>query len=287
MSNEHDHPTASTTQPGPRILEERTLSGIFVHFLGLGTGVVLPALVYLVAENEFTRENARNAFNWQVIVTGVFTLMFGLLGGAIAIDSTFPEESAVQYLGLALIVGAAIVMFGSSLFFFVNVAFGLIAMGKAIFGTAWSYPLAPDFVGWLAARTGDDVRWWRLLVPHLLITPLLGAFFAGEILESWMENDSMFFGGFGLVLAVLLTSVLTPGVLVRDMRAVAARTSWQPQWLWYIGGPAGVALLTYVVAAAQFTSENPAGDAIYAFAGALWLAVLVYLLRRYRQVDAS
>ncbi len=138
MSNEHDHPTASTTQPGPSILEERTLSGIFVHVLGLGTGVMLPALVYLVAENEFTRENARNAFNWQVIVTGVFTVMFGLLGGAITIDSVFPEESAVQYLGLALLVSGAIIMFGSTLFFFVNFAFGLIAMGKAIFGTAWA-----------------------------------------------------------------------------------------------------------------------------------------------------
>lgn len=146
------------------------------------------------------------------------------------------------------------------------------------------YPLAPDFVGWLAARTSDDSRWWRVLVPHLLITPLLGAFFA---LESGTENDPLFVVGFGLVLAVLLTSVLTPGVLVRDMQSVAARTSWQPQWLWYIGGPAIVAVFTYLVAAVQFTSENPGGDAIYAFAGALWVTVLIYLLRRYRQVGAS
>ncbi|WP_436344661.1 DUF4870 domain-containing protein [Natronorubrum sp. FCH18a] len=290
MSNEHDHTTTastSTTQPGPALLEERTLAGIFVHFLGLGTGFVLPALVYLVAEHEFTRENARNAFNWQVIVTGVFATLFGLLAAAIAIDSTFPERSPLQYLAMVFLLVSGIGLFASMFVFLANFAFGLIAMGKAIFGSTWSYPLAPDFVGWLASRVGSDIGWWKLLVPHALVAPAAGAYLGWLVLEPGAESDAMFFAGFGLVLALLLTSALTPGVLVRDMRAVAKTSaSWRPSWLTYVVGPAVLAALTYVVAALQFNSVNPAGDAIYGFAGALWLAVIIYLIRRYRQVNS-
>lgn len=284
MSNEHDHATtASTTQPGPALLEERTLSGIFVHLLGVGTGFVLPALVYLVAEHEFTRENARNAFNWQVVVTGVFAALFGVLAAGFAIDSAVPEGSAFQSLATAFLLVAAVGLFGSTLVFLVNLAFGLTAMAKAIFGSAWTYPLAPDVVGWLASRVGDDVDWWKLLAAHVVVTPLAGAYLAWLILEPGAEDGPLFFVGFGLVLALVLTSVLTPGALVRDMRAVAAMSdSWRPSGLAYVGGPAGIAALTYVVATVQFNSENPSGDAMYGFAAALWIAAIVYLWRRYR-----
>lgn len=290
MSNEHEQTTTastSTTQPGPNVLEERTLSGIFVHLLGVGTGFVLPALVYLVAEHEFTRENARNAFNWQVIVTGVFATLFGLLAAGFAIDSVASESSLLQYLGMAFLLVAAIGLFGSTFVFLVNFVFGLAAMGKAIFGSAWTYPFAPDVVGWLASRVGSDIGWWKLLAAHCVVTPLAGTYLAWVFLEPGAEDGPMFFVSFGLILALLLTSVLTPGVLVRDMRAVAKTgTSWRPSWLTYVVGPAVLAALTYVVAAVQFNSVNPAGDAIYGFAGALWLAVIIYLIRRYRQVNS-
>ncbi|MXV61182.1 DUF4870 domain-containing protein [Natronorubrum sp. JWXQ-INN-674] len=288
MPTEHDNTTtASTTQPGPNVLEERTLSGIFVHLLGVGTGFILPALVYLVAEREFTRRNARNAFNWQVIVTGVFAALFGLLAAGFAIDSLASESSLLRYLGMAFVLVAAMGLFGSTLVVLVNVVFGLVAMGKAIFGTAWRYPLAPDVVGWLASRVRSDVGWWKLLAAHLVVTPLAGTYLAWLILEPGAEDSPMFFVGFGLVLALVLSSVLTPGVLVRDMRVVATTsTSWQPSWVTYLGGPAGIAALTYVAATVQFHSENPSGDAVYGFAGALWIAVSVYLYRRYRRVDS-
>ncbi|WP_247002059.1 DUF4870 domain-containing protein [Halosolutus gelatinilyticus] len=287
MSNEHDRPTASTTQPGPALLEERTLSGIFVHLLGLGTGFVLPALVYLVAEHEFTRENARNAFNWQVIVTGVYAALFGLLGVGFVIDSMVSESSPVHYLAIAFVLVATVGLFASTLVFLANFAFGLIAMGKATFGSAWSYPLAPDTVGWLSATLGSDVDWRKFLVPHVLVAPATGVYLGWLFVDPSSESDAVFFAGFGLVLALLLTSVLTPGVLVRDTNAVAATSSsWQPSWLAYVGGPTILAALTYVVAAVQFNSENPAGDAIYGFAGALWIAVIVYLFRRYRHAES-
>lgn len=287
MSNEYDNTTASTTQPGPTLLEERTLAGIFVHFLGLGTGFVLPALVYLVAEHEFTRENARNAFNWQVVVTGAFAIVMGLLGAAIAIDSTVPEDSAVHYLSMAFLIAAAIGFSAFTLLVLANFAFGLIAMGNAIFGSAWRYPLAPDTVGWLSSSVGDDVDWWKLLAVHVIVTPLAGAYLAWVALEHGAETGPTVSVGAGLVVALLFTSVLTPGLLVRDIRAVAATdTSWRPNWMLYVGAPAGLAALAYVAAAVQFNSEHPPGDAIYAFAGALWIAVVVYLFRRYRQNES-
>lgn len=288
MSNEHDRPTASTTQPGPTLLEERTLSGIFVHLLGVGTGFVLPALVYLVAEHDFTRENARNAFNWQVIVTGVFATVFGFLGGGIAIDSLVSDGSPLQPVATAFVLAFAAVSFGLTVVVLVNLAFGLTATAKAIRGTAWTYPLAPDVVGWLSSQIGGDVDWRKLLAAHVVVTPLTGAFLASLALGFRADGGPPFVVDFGLVLALLLTSVLTPGVLVRDMRTVAETSdSWHPSWLTYVGGPAGIAVLTYAVAAVRFGSENPAGDAVYGFAGALWFAVLIYLYRRHRRVSPS
>ncbi|WP_242611580.1 DUF4870 domain-containing protein [Natrinema hispanicum] len=100
MSNEHrSTSTDSQTQPGPNLLTERTLSGIFVHLLGLGTGFVFPAVIYLVSKRDFTRENARNAFNWQLLFTGTFAALLGIVAVGLAIDSWAPDNTIFQQIG--------------------------------------------------------------------------------------------------------------------------------------------------------------------------------------------
>ncbi|MDQ2050512.1 hypothetical protein RBH26_08430 [Natronolimnohabitans sp. A-GB9] len=52
-------------------------------------------------------------------------------------------------------------------------------------------------------------------------------------------------------------------------------------WL-YVGVPIAMYALVYTVRLGE--SVNPAGDAIYAFIVALWLAAVSYLATRYRYV---
>ncbi|WP_254522000.1 DUF4870 domain-containing protein [Natrinema caseinilyticum] len=283
MSNEHrSTSTDAQTQPGPDLLTERTLSGIFVHLLGLGTGVVLPAVVYLVAKRDFTRENARNAFNWQLLITGTFAVLFGTFATGLAFESWAPENTPLRQIGTVFLLVFAVGVFVCTSVVLINFAFGLIATGKAIFGSAWSYPLAPDFVGWLEAKTEGSVVWPTVLVGYAATVPIAFAYLIWTGIAGGPEGSLVFAIGFGLVVLLTVASIITPAVLVRDARAndtsdPNSRTNWLP----YVGSPLVVAVLTYVLSATQFGSENPPGDAIYAFAGAVWLATVVYLVRQY------
>ncbi|AGB30688.1 hypothetical protein C488_04043 [Natrinema pellirubrum DSM 15624] len=145
-------PTA-TTEPGPSILTERTLLGIFVHFIAILplVGIVATAVIYLVSTHDFTRANARNALNWHLLVSGSFigtvVLVFGL-------DALFEYVSApdlletVVFLPVFVLTVLAIVLGALSVFVWI------VAMAKAIFGEAWEYPFAPAFVG--ADADGDQ-----------------------------------------------------------------------------------------------------------------------------------
>lgn len=136
-------PNSPAAEPGPSLLSERSLLGIFVHLIGFATGLVGPGLVYLVSENEFTRANARNALNWQLFLAPVFVGIIVFLVGGMGVSSlgTIPEALELAlFVPLSLLLAVAFVL---SLLTFV---FPVVATAKAILGEAWEYPLAPEFV---------------------------------------------------------------------------------------------------------------------------------------------
>ena len=136
-------------EPGPRLLQERTLLGIFVHLLGLPFGALATGVVYLVTDHEFTEQNARNATNWHLFVFSLWVAVFGLFGVAAVLDLVAPD---IVLLPLLLVLVALV--FAAALLVLATFVFILVATGKAIFGTAWEYPLAPDLVAWLGERFG-------------------------------------------------------------------------------------------------------------------------------------
>lgn len=103
---------------------ERKTLATFVHLIGLVFGFVGAGLVYLLTDDGYTKENARNAFNWQVSFLLAFCLLFGL-----AALETF---ASVLFGGLGVLLLA----------FIVDPILCLIAAVRAHRGTAWEYGVA-------------------------------------------------------------------------------------------------------------------------------------------------
>ncbi|GAB3682628.1 hypothetical protein GCM10028857_08850 [Salinarchaeum chitinilyticum] len=120
--------TTHTETPGPELLEQRSILGIFVHLFALiPFGVVFVLGTYAFSNHPYTTENARNALNWHLTITGLFVVLFPL---ALFVWDVF------------VIPAALVFIFGGML----SWLFGLVALGKAIFGTAWKYPMAPELL---------------------------------------------------------------------------------------------------------------------------------------------
>jgi len=136
----------TTTEPGPSILAERTLLGIFVHFIAILplVGFVATAAIYLVSSHDFTRANARNALNWHLLVGGSFLATFALLFG---LDALFEYVPVPGLLETAVFLPVFVLTFVAIALGFLSVVVWIVAMGKAIFGEAWEYPFTPTFVG--------------------------------------------------------------------------------------------------------------------------------------------
>lgn len=142
--------TTSTPGTGPELLTERSIGGILVHIFALGTGIIGAGLVYLISNNEFTQANARNALNWHTSVlalTVIAILVFFLgadeltIGGEVMEWSLLPSplDTVFALIGTLLLILVVLAVFLTGIF-------TLIATTKAIFGTAWEYPLARNFV---------------------------------------------------------------------------------------------------------------------------------------------
>ncbi|GAB3690384.1 hypothetical protein GCM10028857_26710 [Salinarchaeum chitinilyticum] len=297
MSDERDATAASTTNQGPELLAQRPLTGILVHLLGLFTLAAGPAVAYLVSEHEFTRRNARNATNWQLffLVTfiGSVAAVFGLSELQVPDAFTVPEAvsdafavpdvvaTAFGFLAVLLVFAWFVILMLLSL---LNFVFPLIATGKAIFGEAWTYPVAPDAVGWIAARTVGREPWRLALLGYVVVVPLA----AGSLAGVAVGVDVLFSVAFALILAAFLGSGLAVAALLRDVRALQrANAAWRPNWPAFLAPPAVAGVGTALLASPLWDSANPAGDAIYAFMGVLWLTTVVYLLVRWRRVGAS
>jgi len=143
--NESPPPESTSTEPGPSILTERTLLGIFVHFIAIlpFLGFVTAGIIYAVSEHEFTRANARNALNWQLLVSGTFLAVFVLVFGLDALFEYVALPGVIETVVFVPVFALALV---SILLGFLNFFVWIVAMAKAIFGDAWRYPFAPEFV---------------------------------------------------------------------------------------------------------------------------------------------
>lgn len=120
--------TTHSETRGPQLLDERSLLGIFVHlFALLPLGVVLVAAAYTLSSHPYTTENARNALNWHLPVTGSLIVFLSL--------AFFVWDVFVLPAAIVGIVGGTL-----------SWIFGIVGTAKAIFGTAWEYPLAPELL---------------------------------------------------------------------------------------------------------------------------------------------
>ena len=142
--------TSTPTPPGPELLDERSIGGIFVHLLGLATGFLGPILLYAVSDHEFTRSNARHVIDWHLTVFALMIVAFVMfflgadeitLGGETTEISLLPAPldvvfALVGFLLLTLLIIAVLLTF----------VYTIVATVKAIFGGVWTYPGSIAFV---------------------------------------------------------------------------------------------------------------------------------------------
>ena len=143
-------PMSNTTQTGG-LLKQRSLGGIFVHPLSLLTGGLAAVLFYVISSHEFTKENARHVINWYLSFLILFVVAFTLfylgademtVGGETVEWQLLPEPIAT----IVALVGVLLLLVWM-LAFLATLVFSFVGMVKAIFGTAWKYPLSLSIIG--------------------------------------------------------------------------------------------------------------------------------------------
>ena len=271
-------PTDGDATRGPQLLEERSVAGILVHFIAIPTGVVGAGLVYLLASNEFTRRNARNALDWHLTVLGLTAAAFGSLviytegTGQGLTDIVVLPSSVSTAAGIAVPVLLALWVG----VLFLTFAVGLAAMGKAIFGSAWRYPLSPRLVDRYGSFVAVDNNWPLVIAAYVVSFPAViwGVFFG-------FENEAVFFlSTFGLLGLLMVLTPLTMGAMyLHGDRDRSLDADWQPPVVAYLGVPAGIGLVGYGGFRMLTDSVYPLGDGMYAFLAAFWVSAAVYLTR--------
>lgn len=262
----------------PQLLVDRSVAGILVHFIAIPTGIAGAGLVYLLASNEFTRRNARNALDWHLTVLGLTAATFGSLaiytegtGQGVTDIATFPSPVSTA---AGVIVPVLLTLWGGV--FFLTVAVGLAAMGKAIFGSAWRYPLSPPLVDRYGSFVAVDNNWPLVIAAYAVSFPAVmwGVFFG-------FDGTIVFFlVGFGLLGLLMILTPLTMGAMyIHGDRDRPRNAAWQPPVVAYLGVPIGVGLLGYGGSRLFTDSMYPLGDAMYVFLAVLWVSAAVYLSR--------
>ncbi|AUG48994.1 acyltransferase [Haloarcula taiwanensis] len=264
--------------PGPKLLDDRSLSGILIHFFAIPTGVVGAGLLYLLATDEFTKRNARNALDWHLTVLLITAITLGsfltyaeLTGQGITDVSVLP--SSVSTIAGIAISGLFALWFGVTVWTF---AVGLIAMVKAIFGTAWRYPFSLALVEQLESRIDLPGGWPLVIFGYVVLSPLViwAVFFAST------TDLVSILSAFGLVGLILVLTPLTGVAMYLHSRGDWLReTTQQPYLLAHVGIPILVAAIGYAVSLEFTQSIYPQGDAMYVFLAAFWMSAIVYLLR--------
>ena len=264
--------------PGPELLDQRSLSGIFVHFLAIPTGIVGAGLLYLLATDEFTKRNARNALDWHLTVLLITAISFGSLfayaeftGQAMTDVAILP--SSVSAVGGIVILILFTLWFAATVWTFVV---GLIAMVKAIFGTAWRYPLSLALVKRFESHINSSGGWPLVILGYVLLSPLLisAVFFVST-------NDVMsIFSAFGLVgLILVLTPLTGVGMYLHSKGDWLHGDAKRPYIAVHVGVPIILAAIGYAVSSQLRQSISPQGDAMYVFLAAFWISSIAYMIR--------
>jgi len=97
------------------------INAVLAHVLGLVVGFIGPLIIYLVAQDKYSKDNAKMALNWQI--------------------------SLVIYLVISIVLIYFIIGFFT--FFVVimlNLIFSIIGAVKAGDGEIWKYPMAIPFL---------------------------------------------------------------------------------------------------------------------------------------------
>ena len=100
--------------------DEKIISAM-VHIIGIFVWFIPSLVVYLTAEDKFTKDNARNALNWQISALIYVVISFILI---------------IVLIGLLFL----------ALIFLANLIFCIVAAIKASQGKAWKYPAAINLI---------------------------------------------------------------------------------------------------------------------------------------------
>lgn len=114
-------PIKKRSSRGPKVSGNGKTMAIIMHILGIFFWFIPALIVYLAADDSFTKENAKNALNWQVSAT-IYAVISVLL--------------------ILVIVGIVLL----ALLGIANMVFSIVAALKASDGEAWKYPLAIKFI---------------------------------------------------------------------------------------------------------------------------------------------
>nr|WP_303648865.1 DUF4870 domain-containing protein [Haloarchaeobius litoreus] len=112
------------------------------------SGVALPGIVYLTTDHPFTRENARNVLNWHLTYLCVLAAVLFGFALTFVVDAVLPDFAPFDWVVLVLLLVVVAGVFALAIMTLLTMVFSVVGMGKAIFGTAWEYPLAPDVLEW-------------------------------------------------------------------------------------------------------------------------------------------
>lgn len=100
---------------------ENTGMAAITHILALFTWVLGPLLILVVTEDEFVKENAKNAINWQIF---------------------FAIYMIISMVLMLVLIGFLLALLVALL----DLVFCILAAVKASDREAWSYPLTLDLL---------------------------------------------------------------------------------------------------------------------------------------------
>ena len=281
MPSEHTRDSATTSE-GPSLFEERSVGGVLVHFVAIPTSVVGAGIVYLLATNEFTKRNARNALDWHLTVLTITLLAFGSL-------LAFGELTGQGVFGVAVLPSSVVAIAGlvvpalltlQTIVWVWTFVVGFVAMGKATFGTAWRYPLSPALVERYGSRVDTPGKWPLVILAYVVVLPLvIGGVFFGPT-----EGAVLFVSVVGLLgLIMVLTPLTAVAMYLHGERDRPPDADWQPHVVAYVGVPIGIAAAGYAISRTFTESVYPPGDAMYVFLAVFWVSAIVYMIRWWRQ----
>ena len=123
VQNDHPSPPTGGVEQRQQIAGAESNTGLaaLTHILALFTWIWGPLIVLLVSKDEFVKQNARNAMNWQIFLT---------------------IYSVISIFLMLLIIGFLTFV----VVFILDIVFCIVAAIKASDGQAWKYPLTADLV---------------------------------------------------------------------------------------------------------------------------------------------